>query len=104
MGPASPQAPLCPPMAVLLTPPLPEHPIRKRFDKKSIAPYESPVMATLLSAGPARGRWEVGCVLLGSQILFGLFGMLVPLAVLFPDAALPLVVSAELLQWVMVLV
>ena len=57
-----------------------------------------------LGAGPARGRWGVGRVLLGSQILFGLFGMLVPLAVLFPDAALPLVVAAEFLQWVMVLV
>ena len=57
-----------------------------------------------VSAGPARGRWGVGRVLLGSQILFGLFGMLVPLAVLFPDAALPLVVAAEFLQWVMVLV
>src|ERR687898_838376 len=57
-----------------------------------------------ISAGPARGRWGVGRVLLGSQILFGLFGMLVPLAVLFPDVALPLVVAAELLQWVMVLV
>ena len=57
-----------------------------------------------IGAGPARGRWGVGRVLLGSQILFGLFGMLVPLAVLFPDAALPLVVAAEFLQWVMVLV
>jgi MFS family permease len=57
-----------------------------------------------LGAGPARGRWGVGRVLLGSQILFGLFGMLVPLAVLFPAAALPLVVAAEFLQWVMVLV
>ena len=43
-------------------------------------------------------------MLLGSQVLFGLFGMLVPLAVLFPDAALPLVVAAEFLQWVMVLI
>jgi MFS family permease len=57
-----------------------------------------------ISAGPARGRWGLGRVLLGSQILFGLFGMLVPLAVLFPEAALPLVVAAEFLQWVMVLV
>jgi predicted MFS family arabinose efflux permease len=57
-----------------------------------------------ISAGSARGRWGVGRVLLGSQILFGFFGMLVPLAVLFPDAALPLVVAAEFLQWVMVLV
>jgi MFS family permease len=57
-----------------------------------------------ISAGPACGRWGLGRVLLGSQILFGLFGMLVPLAVLFPDGALPLVVAAEFLQWVMVLV
>jgi len=57
-----------------------------------------------VSAGPARGRWGVGRVLLGSQFLFGFFGMLVPLAVLFPDVALPLVVAAEFLQWVMVLV
>jgi len=57
-----------------------------------------------ICAGPARGRWGVGRVLLGSQFLFGFFGMLVPLAVLFPHAALPLVVAAEFLQWVMVLV
>ena len=57
-----------------------------------------------ISAGPARDRWGVGRVLLGAQFLFGLFGMLVPLAVLFPAAALPLVVAAEFLQWVMVLV
>ncbi len=57
-----------------------------------------------VTAGPARSRWGVGRVLLGSQIVFGLFGMLVPLAVLFPSAALPLVVAAEFLQWVMVIV
>ena len=55
-------------------------------------------------AGPARGRWGVAPVLVASQILFGLTGMLVPLAVLFPAHALPLVVGAEFLQWVMVLV
>jgi predicted MFS family arabinose efflux permease len=57
-----------------------------------------------LVAGPARNRWGVGPVLVGSQILFGVTGMLVPLAVLFPKYALPLVVGAEFLQWVMVLV
>jgi hypothetical protein len=46
----------------------------------------------------------VGPTLLGSQLLFGLFGMLVPLAVLFPGYALPFVVAAEFLQWVAVLV
>jgi predicted MFS family arabinose efflux permease len=55
-------------------------------------------------AGPSRDRWGVGRVLLGSQVLFGLFGMLVPIAVLFPDYALPFVVAAEFLQWVAVLV
>ena len=55
-------------------------------------------------AGSLRSRWGVGRVLLGSQVLFGLFGMLVPLAVLIPEVALPLVVAAEFLQWVMVLV
>jgi MFS family permease len=57
-----------------------------------------------LLAGPARGRWGMGPVLVGSQVLFGLFGVLVPLAVLFPRSALPLIVAAEFLQWVMVLV
>jgi MFS family permease len=57
-----------------------------------------------LGAGPARSRWGVGPVLLGAQVLFGLTGLLVPLAVLFPRYALSLVVAAELLQWVMVLV
>jgi len=57
-----------------------------------------------IGAGPARDHWGVGPVLLGSQLSFGLCGMLVPLAVMFPSHALPLVVAAEFLQWVMVLV
>ncbi len=57
-----------------------------------------------LAAGPARARWGVGPVLVASQVLFGLCGMLVPVAVLFPQVALPLVVAAEFLQWVMVLI
>jgi MFS family permease len=57
-----------------------------------------------VTAGFARSRWGVGRVLLGSQFLFGLFGMPVPLAVVFPSAALPLVVTAEFLQWVMVII
>lgn len=57
-----------------------------------------------LLAGPARDRLGIGRVLVGSQVLFGLTGMLVPLAVLFPHWAVPLVVGAEFLQWVMVLV
>ena len=57
-----------------------------------------------VGAGPARARWGVGRVLLGSQLLFGVFGMFVPLAVVFPRFALPLVVAAEFLQWLAVLV
>jgi predicted MFS family arabinose efflux permease len=57
-----------------------------------------------LYAGRARGRWGLGRVLVGSQLLFGVCGMLVPIAVLVPRLALPLIVAAEFLQWVMLLV
>lgn len=61
-------------------------------------------LAGSVIAGPARIRWGVGSVLIGSQVLFGVTGMLVPVAVLFPQYALPLIIGAEFLQWVMVLV
>ena len=57
-----------------------------------------------IAAGLARARWGTGPVLIGSLILFGVFGMTVPVAVLFPRYALPLVVAAELLQWLALLV
>jgi predicted MFS family arabinose efflux permease len=57
-----------------------------------------------VAAAPARARWGVGRVLVGSLVLFGLFGMTVPLAVLFPRYALPLIVASELLQWLALIV
>jgi MFS family permease len=57
-----------------------------------------------LFAGRARDRWGLGRVLVGSQLLFGIFGMFVPIAVLIPTLALPLIIAAEFLQWVMVLI
>jgi predicted MFS family arabinose efflux permease len=50
-------------------------------------------------ATPCRRRWGVGPTILGSLLCFGLFGLTVPLAVLFPRYALPLIVAAEGLQW-----
>ncbi len=43
-------------------------------------------------AGPGRS-------LVGGQLLFGVFGVTIPLAVLFPGVALIMLVSSELLQW-----
>jgi MFS family permease len=55
-------------------------------------------------AGPIRQRFGVGPTILGAQMLFGVTGLLVPLAVLVPRIALPLVVGAEFLQWLMIIV
>lgn len=57
-----------------------------------------------LLAGRCADRWGTGHTLIGAQLGFGLTGMLVPLAVLAPQAALPLVVGAEFLQWLMLLI
>jgi MFS family permease len=55
-------------------------------------------------AGQCADRWGTGRTLIAGQLGFGLTGMLVPLAVLAPKAALPLVVLAEFLQWLTLLV
>ncbi len=55
-------------------------------------------------AGPARRRFGIGPSILGGLCLFGVTGLLVPLAVLVPDHALPLVVAAEFLQWLTLMV
>ncbi|HYO30104.1 MAG TPA: MFS transporter [Thermomicrobiales bacterium] len=52
-----------------------------------------------LIAGPARTRFGQGPTIVGALFLFGLTGLLVPLAVLVPRWALPLVVASEFLQW-----
>lgn len=57
-----------------------------------------------IAAGWCARRWGTGTTLIGSQIGFGLSGLLVPLAVLRPTVALPLVIAAEFLQWLMLLV
>lgn len=50
-------------------------------------------------ATPARRMWGTGPAILGSLFCFGFFGLTVPLAVVFPRSALPLIVAAECLQW-----
>jgi len=46
----------------------------------------------------------VGPTLVWSAVAFGVFGLAVPLAILVPKYALPLVVSAELMQWMALVV
>jgi hypothetical protein len=42
--------------------------------------------------------------MIGAQVLFGLTGLFVPLAVLVPHAALPMIVASEFGQWMALLV
>lgn len=46
----------------------------------------------------------VGRTLLWSAVAFGTFGLAVPLAILVPDHALPLIVFAEFMQWMALVV
>lgn len=55
------------------------------------------VGATL--AAPLKRRIGVGMTIIVGRSLFGVFGLLVPLAVLVPGVEVPLVVLAEFLQW-----
>ena len=57
-----------------------------------------------LLADPARRRFGAGPTIIAAQSLFGLTGLLVPLAVLVPAIALPMVVASEFLQWLTVLI
>jgi predicted MFS family arabinose efflux permease len=57
-----------------------------------------------VAAGPLRARWGIGATLMASLVLFGVFGLTIPLAAVFPRFALPLILASEFLQWVMVLV
>lgn len=50
-------------------------------------------------AGPLRERLGVGPAIVLAMLAFGVTGLLVPLAVLAPRFALPLVVASEFLQW-----
>ena len=49
-------------------------------------------------------RFGTGRTIIGAQLGFGVTGLLVPVAVLVPSIALPMVVAAELLQWLTLLV
>jgi MFS family permease len=55
-------------------------------------------------AGPVRARWGIGATLVSSLALFGVFGLTIPLAVVFPRYALPLILAAEFAQWVVVII
>ena len=57
-----------------------------------------------LVAGPATRRLGPGPSMIAAQLLFGLVGLLVPLAVLVPRAAIPMVVVAEFGQWMTLIV
>lgn len=57
-----------------------------------------------IAAAPAKRRWGAAPVLIGSLVMFGVSGLTVPLAVLFPTIALPMIVASEVLQWFAILV
>ena len=52
-----------------------------------------------LVATPATKRLGPGPAMIWAQLWFGLTGMAVPLAVLMPQVALPMVVASEFCQW-----
>lgn len=50
-------------------------------------------------AAPLARRFGVGRAILGGAVVFGAGNLLVPLAILVPDHALPLVVASETIVW-----
>lgn len=61
-------------------------------------------LAGALVAGPVTRRFGPGPTMITAQLLFGLTGMAVPLAVLVPRVALPMIVASEFGQWMAVTV
>jgi MFS family permease len=55
-------------------------------------------------AEPLARRFGPGPTMIGAQAAFGLTGMLVPLAVLVPSWALPMIVASEFAQWMAILI
>lgn len=55
-------------------------------------------------AGPAVRSFGRGPAMVGAMVLCGLSGMAVPLAVVFPAVALPMVLVAEFAQWLFLVV
>jgi MFS family permease len=61
-------------------------------------------LAGALVTGPTTKRFGPGPMLLASQFAFGVTGLLVPLAILFPRVAMPMIVASEFGQWMAVIV
>ena len=61
-------------------------------------------LAGTVVAEPLARRFGPGPAMIGAQVAFGLTGMLVPLAVLVPAWALPMIVGSEFAQWMAILV
>ncbi len=61
-------------------------------------------LAGALVAGPVTRRFGPGRTMVTAQLLFGLTGMAVPLAVLVPRVALPMILASEFGQWMAVTV
>jgi MFS family permease len=61
-------------------------------------------LAGAITASPAQRRWGAAPVLIGSLVMFGVSGLTVPMAMLFPVIALPMIVASEVLQWFAILV
>ena len=56
-------------------------------------------LAGALVAAPITRRFGVGPTMLWAQLLFGVTGLAVPLAVLVPGVALVMIVASEFAQW-----
>jgi Na+/melibiose symporter-like transporter len=56
------------------------------------------LLGTLATPG-LNNRFGVGPVMIAGSLLFGIAGLIIPMAVLLPDIALPLVVICEFLQF-----
>jgi MFS family permease len=61
-------------------------------------------LAGVLVAGWAARRYGPGPAMLHAILVFGLSGMAIPLAVLVPRVALPMVVASEFAQWMMIVI
>jgi MFS family permease len=57
-----------------------------------------------MAAGTVNRRLGVGPTLIVSQLVFGLTGLMVPLAVVFPSIALEMIVASEFTQWMAIVV
>jgi MFS family permease len=55
-------------------------------------------------AAPIARRFGPGRTMIGAQVAFGLTGLFVPVAVLVPAVALPMIVASEFCQWMALLV